>query len=326
MLEKVSAIINERLKIQEGSDEFKQLISESFSDDNVEFIKDRSKIKMFDIFGEETKVDLVTDNTLTKSDAFDDNYHVQLNPDITDDDLTPLQNIDAFDDKYEAKYDHDLTTDNLLDKEVAYSDNQRTPVDITGYSAESSGLFNENYYAEEEENVEANLGKSATEEGSSKLDDTPAMFFENSELDDNTNSKIKLECGPEDDELAMFFEDDELTDIDNDSIDAGGDDMSTIEQPERADADQTTMGEPTVTQMMFEAADDECEECEEKEEDKDKKEKDDDEEEEDKKDIDVDDDEPEKAIEKLDDEDDDKEDKKDDEDEEEEKKSSFFFD
>lgn len=299
---------------------------------------------MFDIFGEETKVDLITDNNLTKSDAFDDNYHVQLNPDITDDDLTPLQNIDAFDDKYKAEYDHDLTTDNLLNKEVAYSDNQRTPVDITGYSAESSGLFNENYYAEEE-------GNSNLKDGEGELSDSDneiggSMFFEgNEEVGAGEEKKFVSnpiaadECKEFGDSntIDMFFEDDELTDIDNDSIDAGGDDMSTIEQPERADADQTTMGEPTVTQMIFETSDDECDgcECDDEDDDDKKKDKDDDDKKKDKDDDDdevdnADDDEPDKASEKLDDKDDedkdDKDDDEDDDDKEDKKKSSYFFD
>jgi len=245
MLENVSKIINERILHEESSNEFKELISESF-DENFELI-DRRQNNMFDLFSEDTTVDLdKINNGFTSEDPFDDNYKVELNSDLTDDDLTDLESEKAYDDNFSSAYDHDLETNNLLDKEVAYSDNQRTPVDISGYSAESAGLFNENYYAECDENK-------------SKLD----MFFEGNELP--TPDGEKLDANGNNDttqSMSMFFED-EIPDGEQIETKSDQDGGPTIDQYDKAaDDGKETIEQPdNITEMLFENDDDTLDEC-----------------------------------------------------------------
>jgi len=237
MLENVSKIINERILHEESSNEFKELISESF-DENFELI-DRRQNNMFDLFSEDTTVDLdKINNGFTSEDPFDDNYKVELNSDLTDDDLTDLESEKAYDDNYSSAYDHDLETNNLLDKEVAYSDNQRTPVDISGYSAESAGLFNENYYAEDE----MGKGFQGQSEGSKDL-----KGFE--ECGDPTGTDGNAY------KVKMFFESDEVPDGEQIETKSDQDGGPTIDQYDKAaDNGQETIEQPdNITEMLFEA-------------------------------------------------------------------------
>ena len=311
MLENVSKIINDRILQEESSEEFRELISESFADENIEFI-DRSKSNMLDLFSEDTMVDLDKINSgFTSEEPFDDNYKVELNSDLTDDDLTDLQSEKAFDDNYSSAYDHDLETNNLLDKEVAYSDNQRTPVDISGYSAESSGLFNENYYAEEGGKWGNETGLKITKTAGGFEDNggtyPTSMFFEDGEEISENDLKEK----------DMFFED-EIPDGEQIETKSDQDGGPTIDQYDlAADDGKETIEQPdNITEMMFECGgyDDTNETSSMFFESKDEDDDDDDKDDKKKKDDDVEDAEDDEPKEDLDDDDDDEDDDDDKED------------
>lgn len=207
MLKDVTQRINARIQAEEDILTFRDLISEDATNiDNIldapiknynESGDDNMLRDDFDFLFEDTQTDAELQTFLQDETFPADNASWGYRSDMADSDLTKLQSSTDYNDNYSFNYTSDSLPNTNLNKETNYSDNQHTPVDITGFSNESVEM--DALFLLEEAEQDSGEGE--------PTDTADEDFF----FEDDDMSDIDNECGDDDMKSEdFFFEDDDF--------------------------------------------------------------------------------------------------------------------